>query len=343
MDNSTGADAKADAGFWFKMGSLGLCVLGMLVALGFGLLPLLLGLLSARAASLALASSGWLVKKGPGAKVVASVAVGALAAALLAGGVAWMFKSGVQAVKEAPALAQKLTAEAQRWRLMLPSYLADQIPVDDQEIQDGVAAAIGQQMPSIAGAGRAGLSGALFALIGWIIGLVMANVKPQDSLSGPLARALRERGSRFAEVFNQIVVGQFIVSCANTAFAAIYLFVLLPLAGISMPWAPALVAMTTVLSMIPAAGNVLCNGVVTLVALSVGPGVALASLGYLIVVHKLEYFINAKAVGRRANVSVWELLLAMFVLEAVFGVGGLVAAPLFYAYLKSELKSLGWV
>ena len=47
--------------------------------------------------------------------------------------------------------------------------------------------------------------------------------------------------------------------------------------------------------------------------------------------------INAKVVGARTQMSVWELLTAMFVFEAVFGPAGLVAAPLFYAYIKKEL------
>jgi len=40
---------------------------------------------------------------------------------------------------------------------------------------------------------------------------------------------------------------------------------------------------------------------------------------------------------------VWELLAVMFVMEAVFGPAGLVAAPLFYAYAKKELQAAGWV
>jgi len=31
------------------------------------------------------------------------------------------------------------------------------------------------------------------------------------------------------------------------------------------------------------------------------------------------------------------------VLEAIFGPAGLVAAPLFYAYVKQELQAGGWV
>jgi predicted PurR-regulated permease PerM len=61
------------------------------------------------------------------------------------------------------------------------------------------------------------------------------------------------------------------------------------------------------------------------------------SLGYLVVIHKLEYFLNARLVGGRIKAKSWELLIAMLLLEAAFGVAGLIMAPLAYAYVKLEL------
>jgi len=75
----------------------------------------------------------------------------------------------------------------------------------------------------------------------------------------------------------------------------------------------------------------------------VSPAVATACLAFLIAIHKAEYFINAKVIGHRTQMGVWELLSVMFVMEAVFGPAGLVAAPLFYAYSKKELHASGWV
>ncbi len=64
------------------------------------------------------------------------------------------------------------------------------------------------------------------------------------------------------------------------------------------------------------------------------PITALACLAFLVLIHKAEYLINAKVVGSRTQMAVWELLAVMFVAEAVSGPAGLVAAPLFYAYLQ---------
>jgi predicted PurR-regulated permease PerM len=43
--------------------------------------------------------------------------------------------------------------------------------------------------------------------------------------------------------------------------------------------------------------------------------------------------------GTQIHARAWELLLAMFVMEAIFGIAGVVAAPIYYAYLKNELSA----
>ena len=101
--------------------------------------------------------------------------------------------------------------------------------------------------------------------------------------------------------------------------------------------------MTFVAGLIPVFGNLISNVVVVVVSLSVSPFVALGSLVYLVAIHKLEYFLNARFVGTRIEARAWELLLAMLLMEAVFGVAGLIAAPIYYAYLKDELTAKGWV
>ena len=76
---------------------------------------------------------------------------------------------------------------------------------------------------------------------------------------------------------------------------------------------------------------------IVVISLSYSAPVAGASLVFLVAVHKLEYFINARIVGSRINAAAWELLIAMLVMEAAFGLPGVVAAPVYYAYAKAEL------
>ena len=86
-------------------------------------------------------------------------------------------------------------------------------------------------------------------------------------------------------------------------------------------------------------GNLISNTIIVILSLSVSLPVAIASLIFLVVIHKLEYFLNAHMIGTQVHAHAWELLLAMLVMEAAFGIPGLIAAPIYYAYIKDELVS----
>ena len=104
-----------------------------------------------------------------------------------------------------------------------------------------------------------------------------------------------------------------------------------------------LVLLTFVAGLLPVLGNLISNTVIVVISLGVSPQVAASSLLFLVLVHKLEYLLNAHIIGRSVNASIWEMLLAMITLESLFGLPGLVAAPVLYAYLKQELLAAGLV
>jgi predicted PurR-regulated permease PerM len=90
-------------------------------------------------------------------------------------------------------------------------------------------------------------------------------------------------------------------------------------------------------------GNLISNTVIFVVSLSHSLGVAAGALAFLVVIHKLEYFVNARIVGSEIQARAWELLLVMLAMESAFGIAGLIAAPIYYAYLKSELAARGLI
>ena len=143
--------------------------------------------------------------------------------------------------------------------------------------------------------------------------------------------------------FRQVVFAQVWISGINAILTAIYLAVVLPLFGIELPFTKTLIVLTFVFGLIPILGNLISNTVIFIVSLSQSLMVALAALGYLIVIHKLEYFLNARIIGNHIQAKAWELLLSMLILESAFGIPGLVAAPIFYAYLKAELSEKGLI
>ena len=223
-------------------------------------------------------------------------------------------------------------------RQKLPPDMAAQLPEGAAQIQRILAGYLGTQAGALTHMGRAWLGGLLHAYVGLLIG-ALAAVRHVGAPPGPLAQALVQRLTTFGDTFRQIVAAQFWIAAFNTLLTAIFLLAVLPLWDLRLPYTPALISLTFVAGLIPIVGNLLCNVVITIVALSVSPVAALACLAFLILIHKAEYAINAKVVGSRTHIAVWELLAVMFAAEAVFGPAGLVAAPLFYAYLKKELQA----
>lgn len=228
------------------------------------------------------------------------------------------------------------------FRERLPPDIAAMLPDGSAEVQSVMAGYLASKASTLATTGRAWLSGLLFAYIGLLIG-ALAAARPSSAQRRPLAAQLHQRVRRFGETFRQIVVAQFWIALLNTCLTAIFLLLILPLTGNRLPYSMALLLLTFVAGLIPIVGNLICNAVLTLVGLSVSAGVAVACLAFLILIHKAEYFINAKVIGHRTHMGVWELLAVMFTMEALFGPAGLVAAPLFYAYAKKELEASGWV
>jgi predicted PurR-regulated permease PerM len=227
-------------------------------------------------------------------------------------------------------------------RLKLPPDMAVYLPEGAAEVQRIVAGYLRAQAGAMATTGRAWLGGLLFAYVGIIVG-ALAAVAHGPAMRRPLAQQMCLRITRFGETFGQIVAAQFWIAAFNTFLTAVFLLFVLPMWEQRLPYRPALITFTFIAGLVPIVGNLLCNIVITLVGLSVSPMTALVCLGFLVLIHKAEYVINAKVVGRRTQMAVWELLAVMFMAEAVFGPAGLVAAPLFYAYFKKELQAAGLV
>ena len=157
--------------------------------------------------------------------------------------------------------------------------------------------------------------------------------------SGPSSVALTTRAGNLVTAFRDVVFAQVKISAVNTMLTGIFLLVVLPLFGVYLPLAKTLVVATFVVGLLPVIGNLISNTLIFVMGLSISLWVAVAALAYLIVIHKLEYFLNARIIGTQIRARAWELLIAMLFMEAVFGAPGLIAAPIYYAYLKRELEA----
>jgi predicted PurR-regulated permease PerM len=144
-------------------------------------------------------------------------------------------------------------------------------------------------------------------------------------------------------MFHRVVFAQVRISLINTTFTAIFLAVILPLAGVHLPLVKSMIAVTFVAGLIPVVGNIISNTVIVIVSLSYSLQIAAISLAFMVIIHKLEYFLNARIIGSQVNAKAWELLVAILIMETLFGLPGVVAAPVFYSYVKKELSERGLV
>lgn len=176
-------------------------------------------------------------------------------------------------------------------------------------------------------------------IVGMIIGGMIAINPAFQKINGPLAQGLSERVDFLSTAFKRIVFSQIRISALNTFLTGIFLVIILPLTGNHLPLTKTMIAVTFVAGLLPIIGNLISNTVIFLIALSVSPLTAFCALFYLIVIHKLEYFFNAHIIGTQIKAKAWEILLTMLVMETVFGIAGLIAAPIYYAYLKDELTA----
>ena len=243
-----------------------------------------------------------------------------------------------------PALMKKMADVLESSRSSLPDWALQNLPADSIELQNQAATWLREHAGELQKVGGETLRALVHAIIGMVIGALLA-LREVDAIKtgGPLSNELGAHAARFAEAFQQVVFAQVRIAAINAALTALYLVVALKVFGVHLPLAKTMVVLTFVTGLIPVVGNLISNTAITILSLSHSLELALMSLIFLVVLHKLEYFLNAKIVGEHIKARAWELLLAMLTMEALFGLAGLLMAPIYYAYLKAQLDQRGLI
>ncbi len=238
------------------------------------------------------------------------------------------------------ALLNKMAEVVENSRNALPAALAQWLPQGDEaQVRDVIVQWLRGHAEEIRQFGGVAGRVLVHVVIGLIIGSFVALKEglPKHQL-GPLAHAMTERMVHLGQAFRRVVFAQIRISLLNTALTALYLLAVLPSFGVELPFLKTMIIVTFLAGLLPVLGNLISNTVIVMISLTHSLGAAMGSLAFLVAIHKLEYFVNAKIVGGQIKAAAWELLVAMLVMEAAFGVPGVVAAPIFYAYVKRELK-----
>lgn len=184
----------------------------------------------------------------------------------------------------------------------------------------------------------------LFEIASLIIGLVVAaslflNARWQvegdpnavsDSIYAQVSRELGLRFKTFYRSFATVIGAQLVISAINTTLTALFL------AYNHFPHLPVLVMFTFLCGLLPIIGNLMSNTLIIGVGFTLSPQMALFALIFLVVIHKLEYFLNSKIIGDRIKNPMWLTLLGLVLGEQWMGIPGMILAPVVLHYIKVE-------
>ena len=316
------------------LGILGIILLLLTLHLGFGLIVALILASLCRLVylKLPLAWPGWLRK-----------AITYLSLGLLVLGLAVLLSSGVRyGVKTVQTQKDNVSEYVLRAmndiRPHIPQPLRKQLPDTPEDVQTMMESAVGvfgKHALEVGGTGMHLLMQFLFAT------LIAASVCVRDGNSKysppPFREAWMARIHEYRRCFGALMGAQVYVAIWNALCTAIFVYAVLPLMGVDLVFREALVVFTLIISLIPAVGNMVANAVMAFLCLPHGVGIMFLALAFLIVVHKVEYLINARIIGRQVEATVPEMLLAIIIGERLFGLPGLVLGPVSYAYIKQFL------
>lgn len=152
----------------------------------------------------------------------------------------------------------------------------------------------------------------------------------RDSIYALTMRELAARVRTFYRSFTRVMGAQILISAINTVLTGAFLFVA------DFPYAPVLTILTFLCGLLPIVGNLISNTVITSVAFVKSPQTALLALSFLVVIHKLEYFLNSKIIGDRIRNPMWMTLIGLLVGEKLMGIPGMILAPVVLHYIKVE-------
>ncbi len=151
-----------------------------------------------------------------------------------------------------------------------------------------------------------------------------------DSLYATVVRELGSRVRTFYRSFSRVIGAQILISAINTGLTAVFLV------WNGFNHTTTLIAATFLCGLLPIIGNLISNTLICGVAFATSPKLALIALTYLVIIHKLEYFLNSKIIGDRIKNPMWLTLFGIVLGEKLMGIPGMILAPVVLHYIKVE-------
>jgi predicted PurR-regulated permease PerM len=285
---------------------------------------------------------------GSASRTVAMLLVTVIGTSIIVGAIALSVSFMRHHAGNVPAMMTKMAEILKSTRAWLGGIGEELIPevlVDAENLKAGVVDWLTEHAEAVKHAGSWFSMGVVHAIMGVLLAVLVffRHVMKHGETRGPLAHCLVEKVDRFAHAFSRIATAQIKISAVNTVLTGVYLLLILPLFGRHIPFASTIVLVTFICGLLPVVGNLISNTVIVVLSLGVSVGTSIASLVFLVLIHKLEYLINSRIVGGETDSQAWEILMAIIIGESAFGVSGVVMAPIIYAFVKRELRERGLV
>jgi len=151
-----------------------------------------------------------------------------------------------------------------------------------------------------------------------------------ESFYSEMTRELGERFVILYQSFARVMGAQIVIAAINTVLTATFIL----LSG--YPYAALLLCLVFLCGLLPIVGNLISNTVIVGVGFTMSPRLGIVALIFLIVVHKLEYFLNSKIIGKRIDSPMWLTLIGLLLGERLMGIPGMILAPVILQYVRAE-------
>ena len=184
---------------------------------------------------------------------------------------------------------------------------------------------------------RSAAKGSIMVIAGIVIAMgIFLHREPKQHLPPNLYvhyyQVAQERFQDFFRSFERVMGAQLIISLINTVATAAFV-----LATPLVKFAWIIIPVTFFCGLLPIVGNLISNTLIFSIAIVFfSPHMAVGALLFLIIIHKLEYFLNSKIIGHRIRQPMWLTLIGLIVGEYLMGIPGVILAPVVLNYLKEE-------
>jgi predicted PurR-regulated permease PerM len=218
-----------------------------------------------------------------------------------------------------------------------------ELPFTDLEsLQAMLVDSLKDEAHSLANFARNTTAALVFALIGIVIAaslLFRSDIdlyrhahESKNNLYSVLSVEIARRFHDFYRCFATVMGAQITISLINTVLTAIFVL------SFQLPHAALVIAVTFICGLLPIVGNLVSNTIIVFLAFTISVKMALVALVFLVVIHKLEYFLNSKIIGDRIRNPVWLTLIGLIIGERLMGIPGMILAPVVLNYLRIDLS-----